>query len=272
MAAAGGTLLGAALPRLSLGGEAPLALTDLGGGLAVIEGAGANVVAAASESAVLLVDGGSAEGSPALLGLLAERMGGRPVTVLFNTNWRPERTGSNEALGASGTKIVAHENTKLWLGGDFVVDWQERRYRPRPKAALPTVTFYESGTFDFAGRRIDYRYLPRASTDGDVAVFFPDANVLVASDLVTVARYPMLDYVTGGWIGGFEAATKALLEITDAKTRIVPAAGAVCGRPALERQLELASTVRQRVAEAYRTGMSRADFVATRPTREFDAE
>jgi glyoxylase-like metal-dependent hydrolase (beta-lactamase superfamily II) len=206
------------------------------------------------------------------LGLLAERTGGRAVSILLNTNWRPERTGSNEALGARGTKIVAHENTKLWLGGDFVVEWQERRYRPRPNQALPTVTFYESGSLDFAGRRIDYHYLPRASTDGDVAVVVPDSNVLVAGDLLAVGAYPILDYVTGGWIGGFEAATKALLEMADASTRIVPAAGAACGRAALERQLELASTVRQRVADAYRNGMSRADFVATRPTREFDAE
>ena len=272
LAAAGGALLGSAFPRATFAGPAPLAVTDLGAGLALIAGAQANVVAVTSADGVLLVDGGSAEASRELLALIAARAPGRRVDVLFNTNWRPEHTGSNEALGAAGTKIMAHENTKLWLGGDFVVEWQERRYRPRPAAALPTATFYGSGSLDFGGRKIEYRHLPRASTDGDVAVFFPDANVLVASDLLAVAGYPVVDYVTGGWIGGFEAATKALLEIADARTRIVPGAGPVSSRAALERQLELASTVRQRVAEAFRSGMSRADFVAARPTREFDAE
>lgn len=272
LAAAGGALLCTALPRATRGGVAPFAVTDLGAGLAMIAGAGANVVVAASTEGVVLVDGGSAEASAELLKLVGERAGGRRVDVLFNTNWRPERTGSNEPLGSRGTKIMAHENTKLWLGGDFVVEWQERRYRPQPAAALPTSTFYTSGSLDFAGRRIEYRYLPRASTDGDVAVFFPDANVLVVSDLLAVGAYPIVDYATGGWIGGLEAATKALLDVGNAATRIVPAAGPVAGRADLERQLALCGTVRQRVAEAFRMGMSRADFVATRPTREFDAE
>jgi glyoxylase-like metal-dependent hydrolase (beta-lactamase superfamily II) len=270
---AGGALVTAALPRPALAAGSALMATDLSAGLILIAGAGANVVVASSPEGLLLVDGGSAERSRDLLALVAERAGGRRVDVLFNTNWRPERTGSNEELGKSGTKIMAHENTKLWLGGDFIVEWQEqRRYRPQPAAALPTNTFYTSGSLDVAGRRVEYRYLPRASTDGDVAVFFPEANVLAVSDLLAVGRYPVLDYSTGGWVGGLEAATKALLAATDANTRIVPAAGAVCGRAQLESQLTLCGTVKQRVAEAFRTGMSRADFVATRPTREFDAE
>ena len=58
-----------------------------------------------------------------------------------------------------GTKIFAHENTKLWLGGDFDVDWEDRHYAPRPKVALPTNTFYVSGALDFDGRTIEYKYL-----------------------------------------------------------------------------------------------------------------
>jgi hypothetical protein len=55
--------------------------------------------------------------------------------------------------------------------------------RRRPKVALPTNTFYVSGALDFDGRTVEYKYLPRAHTDGDVAVFFPDANVLAARQL-----------------------------------------------------------------------------------------
>lgn len=270
----GGTLVAGVLPRGARAepSDSSLDVTDLGAGLALIAGAGANVVVAAGDDALLLVDGGLRERSAELLALLGERWPGRPVELLFNTNWRPEHTGANAALGAAGAKIIAHVNTKLWLGGDFRIDWQNRRHTPQSADALPTETFYTSGTMMFRDRSVDYIYTPRASTDGDVCMLFPEANVLVASDVVAVGRYPLVDYATGGWIGGLERATHALLAATDEHTRIVPAAGRICGRAELTAQLALCKAVRERVAEAFRHGMSFEDFVASAPTREFDKE
>ncbi len=262
-----------ALHRLALGDSTgALTTSDLGAKLLAIGGAGANVIAAAGGSGTLLVDGGSAARTTELLALVRERAGAHPIEILFNTSWRDEHTGSNETLGAAGAKIFAHENTKLWLGGDFDVDWEKRHYAPRPKAALPTNTFYVSGALDFDGRKIEYKYLPRAHTDGDIAVFFPDANVLAAGGLVAVDSYPVVDYATGGWIGGLEAATKALLGSTDRATKIVPAYGSVCGRTELEAQLALCTAMRERANDAYKRGLSFAEFVATKPTAEFDAQ
>jgi glyoxylase-like metal-dependent hydrolase (beta-lactamase superfamily II) len=262
-----------AAPRLALGQSAPaLATTELAPGLLAIAGAGANVVALAGPSGTLLVDGGAADRSTDLLALLDERTGGKPVEVLFNTSWRDEHTGGNQALGARGAKILAHENTKLWLGAYFYVDWEDRHYAPRPAAALPNQTFYKSGSVDFDERKVEYRYLPRAHTDGDLAVFFPDANVLAVGGLLAPDAYPIVDYATGGWIGGLEAATRAMLDATDAKTRIVPGVGSPCGRAELESQLALCTAVRGRVAEAYRKGLSFDEFVATNPTQDFDAQ
>ena len=140
---------------------------------------------------------------------------------------------------------MAHENTKLWLGGDFLVEWEGRHYTPRPAAELPNKTFYKSGNVEFGGRRVEYWHLPRAHTDGDVAVYFGDANVLAASDLLSVGRYPVPDYSTGGWIGGLFDATQALLERTDARTRVIAANGAVYGRAELEAQLAMLTAVRE---------------------------
>ena len=147
------SLLAAAAPRLVVGQpSASLAVTDLGSDLALISGAGANVVALAKADGVLLVDGGAAQHSAALQGVLAERWPGRRVEILFNSNWREEHTGANAALRAAGATIMAHENTKLWLGGDFLVEWEGRHYTPRPAAELPNKTFYKSGNVEFGGR------------------------------------------------------------------------------------------------------------------------
>jgi glyoxylase-like metal-dependent hydrolase (beta-lactamase superfamily II) len=271
-AAAG--LLAARWPSLAAAqtaADAP-AMTDLGSDLVLVSGAGANVVALAAADGLLLVDGGSEQHAAALQGALAQRWPGRPVKIAFNTNWRAEHVGLNAALRAAGATVMAHENTKLWLGGDFFVDWEDRHYAPRPAAMLPNKTFYTSGKVELGGRNVEYWHLPRAHTDGDVAVFIPHANVLVASDLLSVGRYPKPDYATGGWIGGFIDATQRLLDATDAKTRIVAAEGGAYGRAELEAQLELCRTVAQKTAEAFRAGMSFADFVASKPTAAFDAQ
>jgi glyoxylase-like metal-dependent hydrolase (beta-lactamase superfamily II) len=248
-----------------------LALTALAPDLALIAGAGANVVALVTADGLLLVDSGAEAHSPALQRALAERWPSRPLEVLFNTNWRHEHTGGNATLRGAGG-VMAHENTKLWLGGDFFVEWEHRHYAPRPASMLPNKTFYTSGELELGRRRVEYWYLPRAHTDGDVAVFFPEENVLVASDLLSVGRYPVPDYSTGGWIGGLVEAAQKLLDSTDAETRIVAAEGGVYGRAQLEAQLELCTAVRLKAAEAFRAGMSLADFVASKPTAAFDAQ
>jgi glyoxylase-like metal-dependent hydrolase (beta-lactamase superfamily II) len=265
--------LAAASARLVLGQSSggALTVTDLGSDLALISGAGANVVVLAAGQGVLLVDGGAAQHAAALQHVLAERWPGRRAEILFNTNWRDRHTGANAALRASGATVMAHENTKLWLGGDFFVEWEDKHYTPRPAAELPNKTFYKSGEVDFGGRRVEYWYVPRAHTDGDIAVFFPDANLLVASDLLAVGRYPVPDYATGGWIGGFVDGSKKLLDATDAKTRIVASDGGVYGRAELEAQLQMCTAVRLKAAEAFRAGMSLADFIASQPTAQFDA-
>jgi len=272
MSATAAGVVAAACPRFGAGQHAALRRTDLGADLALFEGAGANVVALATAGGLLLVDGGAEAHAPALQSALAELWPGRPIELLFNTNWRDEHTGANAALRGAGATVMAHENTKLWLGGDFFVDWEDRHYAPHPAAMLPSETFYTSGNVDFGGRDVEYWHLPRAHTDGDVAVYIRDANVLVASDLLSVGRYPVPDYATGGWIGGLVDATQNLLDATDARTRIVAAEGGVHGRAELEAQLELCTAVRSKAAEAFRAGMSFADFVAAKPTAAFDAK
>jgi glyoxylase-like metal-dependent hydrolase (beta-lactamase superfamily II) len=272
MSATAAGAVAALWPRFGAGQHGALKLTDLGADLALVEGAGANVVVLASGDQLLLVDGGAEAHAGVLQAALAERWPGRRVSFLFNSNWRDDHTGANAAMRTAGATVMAHENTRLWLGGDFFVDWEDKHYAPHTAAMLPNKTFYTSGDVNVGGRQVEYWYLPRAHTDGDVAVFMPHANVLVASDLLSVGRYPVPDYATGGWIGGLIDATQKLLDATDARTRIVAAAGGVYGRAELEAQLALCKAVAQKAAEAFRVGMSFADFVASKPTAAFDAK
>jgi cyclase len=265
-----GALAGAAGASLCRAEVSPLAATKLTDNFIQIAGAGSNVLAVTGSDGVLMVDGGLKERSADLLKLVAEQAGGRPVQTLFNTHWHPEHTGSNEALGKAGAKIIASENTKLWLGTEIDFGWQKKTYEPSPKAALPTQTFYTSGKTTFGKERIEYALMPQAHTDGDIYVFFPGPNILVAGDVVSVGSYPVLDYTTGGWIGGMVNGQKTLLQLINMDTRIIPGTGPVQTKADLQALNDMCSTLRDRFLKLMKQGMGPKEMIAAKPTKEYD--
>ena len=172
---------------------------------------------------------------------------GKPVRALFNTHWHEEQTGANRALGERGVEIVAHENTKLWLGTEVWVRWSDKKYPPLPKAAQPTTSVYDPGRMTFGGRAVEYGWARDAHTDGDLFVFFPDENVLVAGGFVSNAGWPIIDWWTGGWTVGMLNGFDRLLEVANERTRVVPAAGTVMSFVELKAQHEMYLTVFERI-------------------------
>ena len=63
--------------------------------------------------------------------------------------------------------------------------------------------------------------------------------MLVAGDVLSVGKYPIADYTTGGWLGGLVTATKTLLDLSNAETRIVPGTGPVQTRADLQAQHDM---------------------------------
>ena len=268
-------VVGAAGVSLSLRAFArsePISTVALADNVVQITGAGGNVVALTGSDGVLLVDSGLEERSRDLVGAVRRLPGGQHVHTLINTHWHWDHTGGNERLGKDKAKIIAHENTKLWLGADFYCDWQNNKhYTPRPQAAWPTETFYTSGKLTADGEEVVYGYLPRAHTDGDVYVFFQKANVLVAGGLVSVGSYPVLDYTTGGWIGGMADASKALLAVANKDTRIVPGVGPAQTYADLQAQTDMLATMKDRLIDLMRKGIGTDDLATDPPTKEFNA-
>jgi glyoxylase-like metal-dependent hydrolase (beta-lactamase superfamily II) len=275
-------LLGAGA-ALALGGVtrgaraqgAALAVTPLRGGLALVAGAGGNVVLLPSAEGAVVVDSGSPETAQALTNTLAERLGTVPVRTLFNTSWRLDHTGGNEAVAPAGTTIAAHENTRLWMSTKFYVEWEDRYYQRRRPEALPNNTFFSSDPqplhVDAGSSKIEYGHLPEAHTDGDIYVRFPEHNVIVAGGCVTAGRYPMLDYITGGWIGGLADATKKLMDLCDADTLVVPEVGPPQRRADLEAQRTMLETVRERIEAIALQGRGVDAMIEEGITKEFDA-
>ena len=230
----------------------------------------ANVIAQTDARGVLLVDGGSAAGSDALMKEIANLPGGGPVHTIFNTHWHPEQTGSNERLGTAGAAIIAHENTRLWLTQNITWPWNGQRFARLPNIAQPGKTFYTTGKLDSGVR---YGYIPDAAhTDGDLYVYFPTQNVLAVGDAVSGQGWPVVDYVTGGWIGGIVGGLQRLQTLANEETRIVPGRGPVLGLKDLKAQSEMYGTIYERLSQLLNKGRGPGEAVAAQPTKEFDAQ
>jgi len=270
---------GLALPRQARAQEhqaasrhASLATTRLSDSVLLVSGAGGNVLAVRGVDGLVMINGGSADRSAELLKTIADQSAGMRVTTLFNTDWHPDHTGSNDALAKSGAQIIAHENTKQYLANELFVEWEKRTYKARTAQALPTKTFLTTGTMSVGKETLKYGHLGQAHTDGDIYVYLPAANVLMTGDVMSVGAYPIADYTTGGWLGGMVTATKTMLDLTNADTRIVPGTGPVQTRADLQAQLDMLTMMRERLPKMMRQGMGTEDMLAAGCTKEFDAK
>ena len=257
--------------------QTALSATKIASNIQIISGTGSNALLFVGADGCLMVDSGNQERSAEMVKVVAQLSGGKPVRTLFNTHWHPESTGGNDALAQAGAKILAHENTRLWMTTDVDCVWQKRVYQPRPKIAWPTETFFTgpeslTGKMMFEDEPVQWGYLGQAHTDGDIYVYLPKSNVLVTGDVMTPGRYPIPDYSSGGWIGALSRAPKMLLDVANADTKIVPGDGPVQTRADLEEHSKMITTVYDRLAELMRTGMGHSDMKASAVTKEFDAK
>ena len=249
-----------------------LTVTDLPGGLALISGAGTNIVVAKGPDGAVLVDCGQAAHADELIALVKRRTGAGRIASLFNTCWRLDQTGANDAFGAAGTRIVAHENTKLWMGTEIDSRWEDKVYPPRAPAARPVESFYTVETMPLGDERIETGYLLQAHTDGDIYVFFRKANVLAVGAAVAGRGWPVIDWSTGGWIGGHVRGLETLMKVADDKTVIVPADGPLLTRADLEKQHAIYVAIMAKMQTIMEAGEGTPEVLKSRPAAEYEAE
>jgi len=241
--------------RYGLAAEPPV-VVPVTEGFVMLTGAGGNILVRPASTGQVLVDSGAAESTELVLAALAELPGAGRVQTVFNTHWHLEQVGGNAAFGRSGATIVAHEKTRAHLSTDYYLPGEDRYEKALPAEAHPTESFFARGETLIGKERVEYGHLLEAHTDGDIYVFFRDANVLAAGDAVSPVRDPELDWFGGGWLGGRVEALETLLAISDEQTRIVPSYGPVVGRGELQAEYDMTFVLFDRMLELVRKGMS----------------
>ena len=249
---------------------AKISATPLGDRLFMLTGAGCNVVVETASNGVVMVDGGLAQNASALAQAVAALPNGGPVRTLFNTHWHPEQTGSNESLSTAGATIIAQENTRLWLQQNITWPWNGRKFQKLPKIAQPNKTFYDQGTLDSG---IRYGYISDAAhTDGDLYVYFAQQNVLAVGDAAYGQGWPVMDWWTGGWIGGIVGGLQRIQTVANKDTKIVPAVGPVLSFADITVQLDMYGTIFDTLNKMINKGHSPSEAVEAKVAKEYEAK
>ena len=251
--------------------DVQIVTTDLGSGIAMLEGRGGNIAVSTGPDGVLLVDDQFAPLTDKIRAAVAKQSSA-PIRFLLNTHWHGDHAGGNENFGRAGVLILAHDNVRERLSRDQYMAAQGRHVPAAPESAWPVVTYEDGVTLHLNGQTIQVVHVAPAHTDGDSLVRFIEADVIHTGDTFFAGRYPFIDLSSGGRIDGMIDAQARALALASADTRIIPGHGPVVGRAALRANREMLLSVRARVRKMVERGLDRRAVLRARPSREFDPE
>ncbi|MEL7083650.1 MAG: MBL fold metallo-hydrolase [Cyanobacteria bacterium J06597_1] len=127
------------------------AITD---NIQVLMGGGGNVGVFSGDDGVFLIDDSLAPATDQLLAAVAE-ISDSPIEYVISTHWHFDHTGGNEALGETGTLIVAHDNVRERMSVDVFIESINQEFPASPDVALPVITFNDAVTFHLNGESVN---------------------------------------------------------------------------------------------------------------------
>jgi len=248
-----------------------LVVQPLRGNISVVIGSGGNITVLSGPEGTFLVDAGISKSQEKLQATLG-KISPVPLKYTVNTHWHWDHTDGNEWLHAAGATIVAHKNTAKHLTETTHVNAWNWTFDPVPAGARPTLLVEKEKVFTFAGSRVHVENFGDGHTDGDLWVYFKEADVLALGDTFWNGNYPYIDNEDGGSIdGAIKWANKAVDRTTD-HTIVIPGHGAVGGRAQLIEFRDMLVGVRNNVAALKLQGKSLDEIVAARPSAAYDAK
>jgi glyoxylase-like metal-dependent hydrolase (beta-lactamase superfamily II) len=251
--------------------DADLVTQSLRGNITVLMGSGGNITVLSGKEGKFLVDAGISKSQEKLQAAL-DKISPAPLKYVVNTHWHWDHTDGDAWMHAAGATIVAQKNTFKHLTETTHVNAWNWTFDPVPAGARPTLLINNEKTFNFAGNKIKVEHFGRGHTDGDLWIYFKQADVLALGDTFWNGIYPYIDNEDGGDIdGAIKWANMAVDRSTD-HTILVPGHGAVGTRADLIAFRDMLVAVRNNVAALKQQGKSLDQIIAAKPTAEFDAK
>ena len=249
--------------------EVKVVATKLGGDVYGIDGQGGRMAALVGPDGVFLVDAQFPAVTEKIVAAL-KGLSNAPLRFLVNTHVHGDHSGGNENFARLGVTILGRPALRDQLLKPRPAPGNGQVPPVAPAAALPIVLYDAPTTVYLNGDTVRLIPLPSAHTDGDTAVKFEQADVLITGDVFRSQGFPAAAVTNGGSVLGTIEALTQLVALAGPNTKVVPGHGPVVDRAALVFHRDMAVTVRDRVAKALQEGKSAADIRASKPTAEFE--
>ena len=235
----------------------------------MLSGRGGNVGISTGEDGVYIIDD---QVKPVTDGLLKAigKISNRPIRFVINTHYHGDHTGGNEAIGNTGSVIIAHDNIRKRMTTEQVSIFMGNTTPAYPKGALPVVTFNDRMSLHLNGETTTAYYVANGHTDGDSIIHFPNSNVIHMGDMYFNGLYPYVDLDAGGSIQGMVRAADLALSMTDESTRVIPGHGPLAMTEDLKVYRDFLIKASVNVQELIDKDMSLEQIIAAKPTQEWD--
>jgi glyoxylase-like metal-dependent hydrolase (beta-lactamase superfamily II) len=243
--------------------------TRIGDSLYALEGQGGRIGVLAGPDGIFMVDSQFAPLTEKIVAAIRQ-VSDRPIRFLVDTHVHGDHTGGNQNLARMGATILARPGLRMRLMRPNAPAAGGPPPPPAPPEALPTITYDGRVVLHLNGEIIELIPLPLAHTDGDTAVRFLRADVLMTGDVFRSIGYPNIDRANGGTLIGILDAFNTLIDLAGPATRVLPGHGPITDRAAITAHRDMAAAVRDRVAKLMQEGKSLEEVVAARPTAEYD--
>ena len=246
-------------------------VVDLGSGVSMLMGQGGNLGLSVGDDGVFLIDDQYVTNATANLAKIEELAQGKPK-YLVNTHWHFDHAGGNETFAKAGATIFASDNVRKRLTNELVTTGRTAQPQAAPKAAWPVVTFTSGVDFHLNGQTIRAINAPLpAHTDGDVFIYFVEADVFHTGDTYMKDRYPFVDTGSGGTQAGFIAALTKAIEIVGPNTKIIPGHGELATEADLQAALDMHKGARAAVDALVKQGKTLDEAIAAKPLAQWNA-
>lgn len=203
-----------------------------------------------------------------------DALGVGPVTAVVTTHWHFDHTFGVEAVvqAYSSPPVWAHETAAEEFAAHAAAARAERAVPGHPESeghhvdvaatdlVTPGATFSSVKVLDLGDRLVELVHPGRGHTGGDLVVNVPDADVLLAGDLVEESGAPC--YGPDSWPLEWPLTLDVVLGLLRPFTLVVPGHGAVVDRDFVQEQRAAIGVVAETVRDLAGRGVRPPDALA----------
>ena len=238
----------------------------------VLFGLGGNILVNSGKDGVLIVDDQFPQLKNKIMSAI-RKIGGRKIDYIVNSHWHFDHAEGNIAFGKTGSRIIAHENSRFMMINPQPINLVSVVYpqQPYPSHALPQITYQNTMTVNLNGEEIGLYNFGSAHTTGDTAVYLKQSNILHMGDVFNMSGFPFIDADNGGNIDGIIYFCQSILSVINDETVVVPGHGPISTTQDMQNYIDMLVVVRDRIKNLIDKEKTLEQVLEAHPAQEWEA-